>query len=145
MCQYQLKGPVQVHSGCLLSGLDLTSSSCIQRLPLSSDIIVQGHRVMLGELKLTVYTAFGAHDHLEVSFRVQSLILPVHLTYVFIQSHLQMSEFCIFVLKHKIKQFMLVLCFIIWYCNYTQAHADDVTASFLNQKWSEFYSRTGIQ
>lgn len=67
MCQYQLKGPVQVHSGCLLSGLNLTSSSCIQRLPLSSDIIVQGHRVMLGELKLTVFTAFGAHDHLEVS------------------------------------------------------------------------------
>ncbi|ROL52789.1 L-fucose kinase [Anabarilius grahami] len=85
-----LQGPVQVHSGCMLSGLDLTSSSCIQRLPLSSDIIVQGHRVMLGELKLTVYTAFGAHDNLEVN-------------------------------------------------------ADDVTASFLNQKWSEFYSRTGIQ
>ncbi|KAK9952014.1 hypothetical protein ABG768_017880 [Culter alburnus] len=85
-----LQGPVQVHSGCLLSGLDLTSSSCIQRLPLSSDIIVQGHRVMLGELKLTVYTSFGAHDNLEVN-------------------------------------------------------ADDVTASFLNQKWSEFYSRTGIQ
>ncbi|KAL1247224.1 hypothetical protein QQF64_022600 [Cirrhinus molitorella] len=85
-----LQGPVQVHSGCLLSGLDLTSSSCIQRLPLSSDIIIQGHRVMLGELMLTVYTAFGAHDSLE-------------------------------------------------------AYTDDVNASFLNQKWSDFYSRTGIQ
>uniref|UniRef100_A0A9J7XMT7 L-fucose kinase n=1 Tax=Cyprinus carpio carpio TaxID=630221 RepID=A0A9J7XMT7_CYPCA len=85
-----LQGPVQVHSGCLLSGLDLTSSSCIQRLPLSSDIIIQGHRVMLGELKLTVYTAFGAHDNLE-------------------------------------------------------AYTDDVNASFLNQKWSVFYSQTGIQ
>ncbi|XP_059402510.1 L-fucose kinase-like isoform X2 [Carassius carassius] len=85
-----LQGPVQVHSGCLLSGLDLTSSSCMQRLPLSSDIIIQGHRVMLGELKLTVYTAFGAHDNLE-------------------------------------------------------ANTDDVNASFLNQKWSDFYSRTGIQ
>ncbi|XP_051548689.1 L-fucose kinase [Myxocyprinus asiaticus] len=84
-----LQGPVQVHSGCLLSGLDLTSSSCIQRLPLCSDIIIQGHRVVLGELKLTVYTVFGAHDCLE-------------------------------------------------------AHTDDVTALFLNQKWSEFYNRTGI-
>ncbi|XP_016322267.1 L-fucose kinase isoform X2 [Sinocyclocheilus anshuiensis] len=84
-----LQGPVQVHSGCLLSGLDLTSS-CIQRLPLSSDIIIQGHRVMLGELKLTVFTAFGAHDNLE-------------------------------------------------------ACTDDVNSSFLNQKWSDFYSRTGIQ
>uniref|UniRef100_A0A671L412 Fucose kinase n=1 Tax=Sinocyclocheilus anshuiensis TaxID=1608454 RepID=A0A671L412_9TELE len=64
-----LQGPVQVHSGCLLSGLDLTSS-CIQRLPLSSDIIIQGHRVMLGELKLTVFTAFGAHDNLEVSLEL---------------------------------------------------------------------------
>uniref|UniRef100_A0A8C1XN86 Fucose kinase n=1 Tax=Cyprinus carpio TaxID=7962 RepID=A0A8C1XN86_CYPCA len=79
-----LQGPVQVHSGCLLSGLDLTSSSCVQRLPLSSDIIIQGHRVRLGELKLTVFTAFG-------------------------------------------------VC------------TDDVNASFLNQKWSDFYSRTGIQ
>uniref|UniRef100_A0A8C1XQL6 Fucose kinase n=1 Tax=Cyprinus carpio TaxID=7962 RepID=A0A8C1XQL6_CYPCA len=85
-----LQGPVQVHSGCLLSGLDLTSSSCVQRLPLSSDIIIQGHRVRLGELKLTVFTAFGAHDNLEVC-------------------------------------------------------TDDVNASFLNQKWSDFYSRTGIQ
>lgn len=85
-----LKGPIQVNSGCLLSGLELTSSSYIQRLPLSSDILIQAHRVMLGEMKLTVYTAFGAHDGLEAS-------------------------------------------------------ADDVTASFLNQKWSDFYSRTGIQ
>uniref|UniRef100_A0A672PDC4 L-fucose kinase n=1 Tax=Sinocyclocheilus grahami TaxID=75366 RepID=A0A672PDC4_SINGR len=84
-----LQGPVQVHSGCLLSGLDLTSS-CIQRLPLSSDIIIQGHRVMLGELKLRVFTAFGAHDNLE-------------------------------------------------------ACTDDVNSSFLNQKWSDFYTRTGIQ
>ncbi|XP_043083720.1 L-fucose kinase isoform X2 [Puntigrus tetrazona] len=89
-CHLQLQGPVQVHSGCLLSGLDLTSSSRIQRLPLSSDIIVQGHRVTLGELKLTVFTAFGAHDNLE-------------------------------------------------------ACSDDVNASFLNQKWSDFYSRTGIK
>ncbi|XP_056595868.1 LOW QUALITY PROTEIN: L-fucose kinase [Triplophysa dalaica] len=84
-----LQGPVQVPSGCLLAGLDLLSSPCIQRLPLSNDIIIQGHRVMLGEMKITVYTVFGAHDILE-------------------------------------------------------AHDDDVTASFLNHKWSEFYSRTGI-
>uniref|UniRef100_A0A4W4DQH7 L-fucose kinase n=1 Tax=Electrophorus electricus TaxID=8005 RepID=A0A4W4DQH7_ELEEL len=57
---------VKVHSGCLLSGLDLASSAYMQGMPLTSDIIMQGHRVQLGELKLTVFTVFGAHDSLEV-------------------------------------------------------------------------------
>uniref|UniRef100_A0AAY5EAF0 L-fucose kinase n=1 Tax=Electrophorus electricus TaxID=8005 RepID=A0AAY5EAF0_ELEEL len=61
-----LQGPVKVHSGCLLSGLDLASSAYMQGMPLTSDIIMQGHRVQLGELKLTVFTVFGAHDSLEV-------------------------------------------------------------------------------
>ncbi|XP_076863002.1 L-fucose kinase [Brachyhypopomus gauderio] len=60
-----LQGPLQVHSGCLLSGLDLASSAYMQGTPLTSDIIIQGHRVQLGELKLTVFTVFGAHDSLE--------------------------------------------------------------------------------
>ncbi|TRY65154.1 hypothetical protein DNTS_002035 [Danionella cerebrum] len=84
-----LQGPIQVPPGCLLSGLDLKSSPCIQHLPISGDVIIQAHRVMLGELKLTVYTAFGALDNLE-------------------------------------------------------AKADDPNASFLNQKWKDFYAHTGI-
>uniref|UniRef100_A0A8B9JPU4 Fucose kinase n=1 Tax=Astyanax mexicanus TaxID=7994 RepID=A0A8B9JPU4_ASTMX len=57
---------IQVPSGCLLSGLDLSSSGRVQRMPLTSNIILQGRRVQLGELKLTVFTVFGANDDLEV-------------------------------------------------------------------------------
>ncbi|XP_072528529.1 L-fucose kinase isoform X3 [Salminus brasiliensis] len=60
-----LQGPIQVHSGCLLSGLDLASSAYVQRMPLTSNIILQGHRVQLGELKITAFTVFGACDNLE--------------------------------------------------------------------------------
>ncbi|XP_053497718.1 L-fucose kinase isoform X1 [Ictalurus furcatus] len=60
-----LQGPIQVNSGCLLSGLDQTVSDQLRHLPLTSDIIVQGHRVNVGELKLTVFTVFGAYDSLE--------------------------------------------------------------------------------
>ncbi|KAI5614886.1 L-fucose kinase [Silurus asotus] len=85
-----LQGPIQVNSGCLFSGLDQTVSDQLRRLPLSSDIIVQGHRVNVGELKLKVFTVFGAYDSLE-------------------------------------------------------AQCDDVTATFLNQTWSHFFTSTGIQ
>lgn len=57
-----------MNSGCLLSGLDRTVSEQLRHLPLTSDIIVQGHRVNVGELKLTVFTVFGAHDRLEVNY-----------------------------------------------------------------------------
>lgn len=77
-----------VPSGCLLSGLDLMTSRCIRQLV--DDIIIQGHRMELGELRLDVFTVTGALDQLEVSF-------------------------------------------------------DDSTSSFLNQSWSFFFSRTGIQ
>ncbi|KAF7701866.1 hypothetical protein HF521_001149 [Silurus meridionalis] len=85
-----LQGPIQVNSGCLFSGLDQTVSDQLRRLPLSSDIIVQGQRVNVGELKLTVFTVFGAYDSLE-------------------------------------------------------AQCDDVTATFLNQTWSHFFTSTEIQ
>ncbi|KAF7656552.1 hypothetical protein LDENG_00039590 [Lucifuga dentata] len=81
-----LQGPLEVPSGCLLSGLKLSASLHIGRLELLNDIIIQGHRIELGELKLNVYTVMGAQDDLVSS-----------------------------------------------------------DASFLNQKWSLFYSRTGIQ
>uniref|UniRef100_A0A3Q2QVR9 Fucose kinase n=1 Tax=Fundulus heteroclitus TaxID=8078 RepID=A0A3Q2QVR9_FUNHE len=63
-CHLQ-QGPLDVPSGCLLSGLDISASACIRRLALSNDIIIQGHRIELGELKLNVYTAMGAHDNLQ--------------------------------------------------------------------------------
>ncbi|XP_073327982.1 L-fucose kinase [Pagrus major] len=85
-----LQGPLKVPAGCLLSGLELMTSQCIRQLELANDIIIQGHRIELRELKLNVYTAMGAQDDLEVS-------------------------------------------------------SDDGGASFLNQSWSLFYSRTGIQ
>ncbi|XP_044048231.1 L-fucose kinase [Siniperca chuatsi] len=85
-----LQGPLEVPTGCLLSGLESLTSQSIRQLELADDIIIQGHRIELGELKLTVYTVTGAQDDLEVS-------------------------------------------------------SDDSNASFLNQRWSLFYSRTGIQ
>uniref|UniRef100_A0A673WJL5 L-fucose kinase n=1 Tax=Salmo trutta TaxID=8032 RepID=A0A673WJL5_SALTR len=73
-----LQGPVEVHSGCLLSGLEVTSSSHIQQLALTNDHIIQGHHIQLGEIKITV-------------------------------------------------------------------SCDDDGATFLNHRWSDLYSRTGIQ
>uniref|UniRef100_A0A3Q0SS81 Fucose kinase n=1 Tax=Amphilophus citrinellus TaxID=61819 RepID=A0A3Q0SS81_AMPCI len=60
-----LQGPLDVPSGCLLSGLELSTSPSVRRLPLSRDIIIQCHRVELGELQLHVYTVMGAHDDLQ--------------------------------------------------------------------------------
>uniref|UniRef100_A0A8C7QDA9 L-fucose kinase n=1 Tax=Oncorhynchus mykiss TaxID=8022 RepID=A0A8C7QDA9_ONCMY len=78
------QGPMDVHSGCLLSGLEVTSSSHIQQLALTNDHIIQGHHIQLGEMKITVYTVLGVS------------------------------------------------------CN-------DDGATFLNHRWSDLYSRTGIQ
>ncbi|RVE72163.1 hypothetical protein OJAV_G00058910 [Oryzias javanicus] len=85
-----LQGPLVIPSGCLLSGLEASASSFIRQLAVGNDIIIQGHRIELGELRLTVHTVMGAHDDLQVS-------------------------------------------------------CDDSSASFLNQKWSMFFGRTGIQ
>ncbi|XP_056272027.1 L-fucose kinase isoform X2 [Pseudoliparis swirei] len=86
-----LQGPLKVPSGCLLSGLQMmTSSQSAGQLRLVDDVIVQVHRIQVGELRLSVSTVMGAHDDLELS-------------------------------------------------------SDDSSASFLNQGWSFFFSRTGIQ
>ncbi|XP_069028897.1 LOW QUALITY PROTEIN: L-fucose kinase [Embiotoca jacksoni] len=85
-----LQGPLDVPPGCLLSGLQMSLSACVRQLALSGDIIIQGHRIELGELRLDVYTAAGALDDLQVC-------------------------------------------------------SDDSNSSFLNQTWSLFFSRTGIQ
>nr|XP_046249077.1 L-fucose kinase isoform X2 [Scatophagus argus] len=62
-----LQGPLEVPSGCLLSGLELMTSQSVRQLELTNDIIIQGHRIELGGLKLNVFTVMGAQDHLEVS------------------------------------------------------------------------------
>uniref|UniRef100_A0A8C5BCZ9 L-fucose kinase n=1 Tax=Gadus morhua TaxID=8049 RepID=A0A8C5BCZ9_GADMO len=62
-----LQGPLSLPSGGLLSGLDLQASSHLRRLTLADDLIIQGHRIRLGGLQLTVFSALGARDHLEGS------------------------------------------------------------------------------
>uniref|UniRef100_A0A8C5CFU1 Fucose kinase n=1 Tax=Gadus morhua TaxID=8049 RepID=A0A8C5CFU1_GADMO len=59
------QGPLSLPSGGLLSGLDLQASSHLRRLTLADDLIIQGHRIRLGGLQLTVFSALGARDHLE--------------------------------------------------------------------------------
>lgn len=60
------QGPLEVPAGCLLSGLEWTASQHLKPLTLTSDIIIQGHRIELGEMKLMVYTVMGAKDDLQV-------------------------------------------------------------------------------
>lgn len=116
------QGPLDVPTGCLLSGLELSTSPSVQLLPLSSDIIIQGHRIELGELQLYVYTVMGAHDNLEVKHR-RSLYSPARRllrTYVAFQCYLMSPPL-------------------------PQISSDDSNSSFLNQTWNNFYSRTGAQ
>ncbi|KAM9808048.1 LOW QUALITY PROTEIN: L-fucose kinase [Neosynchiropus ocellatus] len=62
-----LQGPLKIPPGCLLSGLDPSSSVSLQQLALPDDIILQGHHIQLGDLRLKVFTVVGAQDPLEVS------------------------------------------------------------------------------
>ncbi|XP_069037407.1 L-fucose kinase isoform X2 [Lepisosteus oculatus] len=62
-----LQGPLVVQSGCLLSGIDLTSSSSALKHLTLSDIIIQGHCIRLGDMALRVFTVLGRHDNLEAS------------------------------------------------------------------------------
>lgn len=45
----------------------MTSQCQLWQLDMASDIIIQGHFIKLGELKLKVYTVMGAQDDLEVT------------------------------------------------------------------------------
>ena len=60
------QGPLEIPSGCLLSGLELMTSQCLRQLELADDVIIQGHCIELGDLKLRVFTVMGARDNLEV-------------------------------------------------------------------------------
>lgn len=43
------------------------TSQCLRQLDMASNIIIQGHYIELGELKVKVYTVMGAQDELEVA------------------------------------------------------------------------------
>nr|XP_054589316.1 L-fucose kinase [Nothobranchius furzeri]XP_054589317.1 L-fucose kinase [Nothobranchius furzeri] len=62
-----LQGPLDIPTGCLLSGLHVLTSPSVRKVLLRNDIIIQGHRIELGELKLNVYTVMGAHDDLQAT------------------------------------------------------------------------------
>uniref|UniRef100_A0A1A8EKU9 L-fucose kinase n=2 Tax=Nothobranchius korthausae TaxID=1143690 RepID=A0A1A8EKU9_9TELE len=62
-----LQGPLDIPAGCLLSGLHVLTSPSVRKVVLRNDIIIQGHRIELGELKLNVYTVMGAHDDLQAT------------------------------------------------------------------------------
>lgn len=44
----------------------MTASQRLKQVTLASDIIIQGHRIELGDMKLMVYTVMGAKDDLQV-------------------------------------------------------------------------------
>ncbi|XP_029464770.1 L-fucose kinase isoform X2 [Rhinatrema bivittatum] len=62
-----LQGPIQLASGCLLTGLDVMSSISLHGHQLS-DVIIQGHSIKLRDISLTVYTLLGCQDDLKDPF-----------------------------------------------------------------------------
>ena len=74
----------------------MSTSQCIRRLNLSDNLIVQGHRIELGQLKLNVYTMMGARDDLEV----KTLCHPkYHLLCLFLMSLLLFVFYTSFVIS----------------------------------------------
>nr|XP_056718645.1 L-fucose kinase [Euleptes europaea] len=57
-----LKGPLQIHSGCLLTGLDVASSEDLKG-HLLEDVVIQGHSVRLRDIPCKVFTLSGRHDN----------------------------------------------------------------------------------
>ncbi|XP_072836505.2 L-fucose kinase [Pogona vitticeps] len=56
-----LKGPLQIRSGCLLTGLDVASSVALRSCPLQ-DVVVQGHAIRLKDFRCKAFTLSGRHD-----------------------------------------------------------------------------------
>uniref|UniRef100_A0A452H8L3 L-fucose kinase n=1 Tax=Gopherus agassizii TaxID=38772 RepID=A0A452H8L3_9SAUR len=56
-----LQGPLQIGSGCLLTGLDVSSSPALQRCRLR-DVVLQGHAIRLRDVLRQVFTLTGRHD-----------------------------------------------------------------------------------
>uniref|UniRef100_A0A670KG69 Fucose kinase n=1 Tax=Podarcis muralis TaxID=64176 RepID=A0A670KG69_PODMU len=61
----RLKGPLEIHPGCLLTGLDM-ASSVVLRSYLLRDVVVQGHTVRLRGIPCKVFTLSGHHDDWQV-------------------------------------------------------------------------------
>ncbi|XP_067326996.1 L-fucose kinase [Anolis sagrei] len=59
-----LKGPLQIRSGCLLTGLDEGSLEALRDHRLE-DVVIQGHAVRLKDLSCKVFTLSGRHDQWE--------------------------------------------------------------------------------
>ncbi|XP_048371210.1 L-fucose kinase isoform X2 [Sphaerodactylus townsendi] len=57
-----LKGPLQIRSGCLLTGLDVASSEDLKSHVLE-DVVVQGHAIKLRNIPCKVFTLSGRHDN----------------------------------------------------------------------------------
>ncbi|XP_066493158.1 L-fucose kinase isoform X2 [Tiliqua scincoides] len=57
-----LKGPLQICSGCLITGLDSASSVALRNHPLT-DVVIQGHTVRLRDIPSKVFTLSGRHDN----------------------------------------------------------------------------------
>ncbi|XP_053255380.1 L-fucose kinase isoform X4 [Podarcis raffonei] len=57
----RLKGPLEIHTGCLLTGLDVASSVAF-RSYLLRDVVVQGHTVRLRGIPCKVFTLSGHRD-----------------------------------------------------------------------------------
>ncbi|KAM3829017.1 L-fucose kinase isoform 2-T2 [Vipera latastei] len=57
-----LEGPLHVRSGCLLTGLDVASSSVALRSHLREDVVIQGHVIRLRRMSCKVFTLSGRHD-----------------------------------------------------------------------------------
>ncbi|RXM34628.1 L-fucose kinase [Acipenser ruthenus] len=60
-----VEGPLQVQTGCLLSGIDVASSFPALSTVLLSDVIIQGHYIRLGDMRLRAFSVLGRHDNLE--------------------------------------------------------------------------------
>ncbi|XP_077165835.1 L-fucose kinase isoform X3 [Paroedura picta] len=57
-----LKGPLQIRSGCLLTGLDVASSEDLKGHVLE-DVVIQGHALRLRDIPCKVFTLSGRHDN----------------------------------------------------------------------------------
>ncbi|XP_053126958.1 L-fucose kinase isoform X2 [Hemicordylus capensis] len=57
-----LEGPLQIRSGCFITGLDAASSVALRSRPLQ-DVVLQGHAVRLRDIPSRVFTLSGCHDN----------------------------------------------------------------------------------
>uniref|UniRef100_A0A8C8RF37 L-fucose kinase n=1 Tax=Pelusios castaneus TaxID=367368 RepID=A0A8C8RF37_9SAUR len=71
-----LQGPLQMGSGCLLTGLDVSSSPALRCCPLH-DVVLQGHAIQLRDMPCRVFTLTGRHDNWQTPAREAGTYLNV--------------------------------------------------------------------